>query len=316
MKNHKTLLWDAFCFASLLGIWPRFIEPKLLKITHLTFPFPYLSAPFKILQISDLHFHSGAKPNFLNKLTRSISKEAPDLIAITGDFLCYGKLEDPSRLQQFLQELKAPFGTYAVLGNHDYSQGIGINREGDYDVVEVSSAPFKEGFSRLFYTTTLSKKVTARVKLLEPNPQLLNILNRASIKLLNNQSVQVGNLFNISGIEEHMAGRVNLESTFANYSKELPGIILAHNPDAIPALKKVPGNIILCGHTHGGEVNLPWLWRRFTALENPQYRRGLFYEDQKTIYVSRGVGGTFPFRFNAVPEIVSITLYPSLGICP
>lgn len=310
MKNHKTFLWDAFCFASLFGIWPRFIEPKLLKVTRLTLPLPISAPSFKVLQISDLHFHPGMDQNFLNKLHTAIASESPDLIAITGDFLCHGELEDPLSLQQFLSGLKAPFGVYAVLGNHDYSKGIGINSEGDYDVLETLPAPFKEGFSRLFHTTTLTKKVTTRARELEPHPELLAILKASSIQLLNNRSVQIENLFNISGVGEHMAGRVDLELAFASYSKELPGIILAHNPDAIPALKKSPGNIILCGHTHGGEVNLPWLRKRFAALENPKYLSGLFHEDQKTMIVSRGVGGTFPFRFNAIPEIVSITLKP------
>lgn len=308
MKNHKTILWDAFCFASLFGIWPRFIEPKLLKITRITLPFPLLQPTFKILQISDLHFHGRINKNFLNRLKKSISKESPDLIAITGDFLCHGQLDDPSGFEQFLSGLKAPFGIFAALGNHDYSKGIGINSCGDYDIVESSPAPFKEGFSRLFHTTRLSKKVSESVRKLTPHPELLNILNRSSIHLLNNRSVQVENLFNISGVGEHMAGCVDVESAFENYSEKLPGIVLAHNPDAIPLLKKTPGNVILCGHTHGGEVNLPWIWKRFTALENPKYRSGLFHEDEKAIYVSRGVGGTFPFRFNAIPEIVSITL--------
>lgn len=308
MKNHKTILWDAFCFASVFGIWPRFIEPKLLKITHLTLPFPILQPTFKILQISDLHFHGRVNDKFLNRLKKAISSESPDLIAITGDFLCHGELDDPSGLEEFLSGLKAPFGTYAVLGNHDYSKGIGINNEGDYDIVKSPQAPFKEGFSRLFHTTRLSRKVSESVRQLEPHPELINILKQSSIQLLNNKSVQVENLFNISGVGEHMAGRVDLGSAFKNYSEKLPGVVLAHNPDAIPALMNSPGNVILCGHTHGGEVNLPWIWKRFTALENPKYRSGLFHEDQKAIYVSRGVGGTFPFRFNAIPEIVSITL--------
>lgn len=308
MKNHRTILWDAVCIASLLGIWPRFIEPKLLKMTRLTLPFPISQPTFKIVLISDLHFHEGLNKKFLYKLANSVCKESPDLIVITGDFLCYGRLENPLELEEFLKKLKAPFGTYAVLGNHDYSKGIGINQEGDYDIVEKSPAPIKEGFSRLFRKARLSGKVTERARKLQPHSELLDILKRTSIHLLNNRSIQIENLLNISGIGEHMAGQVDLELAFKGYSTNLPGITLAHNPDAIPALKKTPGNMILCGHTHGGEINLPWLWKRFTPLENPSYRSGLFFENQKIIYVTRGVGGTFPFRFNAPPEIVSITL--------
>lgn len=311
--NRKVFLWDAFCFATVFGIWPRFIEPRLLKTTQVkcSFSLPSNRSSFKIVQISDLHFHQNVDQNFLQKLKIGVLKQAPDLIVITGDFLCYGQLDDPLILKNYLKDLKAPFGTYAVLGNHDYSGAIGINANGDYDVIESHPAPFKAGFSRLFKPVTLTGKVTDTAKALKPHPELLQILHDTSIQLLNNRTVQVEDLFNISGVGEHMAGQVDVIATFENYSKALPGILLAHNPDAIPLLKEKPGQMILCGHTHGGQINLPWIRRRFAALEHPQYYKGLFHENQKMIYVSRGIGGTLPFRFNAVPEIVSITLTKS-----
>jgi predicted MPP superfamily phosphohydrolase len=95
---------------------------------------------------------------------------------------------------------------------------------------------------------------------------------------------------------------------FQGYDNNLPGIILVHNPDAFTQLKAHPGHLILAGHTHGAQINLPWFRNRFCRLENPRYKRGLFQEDGKMMYVSRGLGAVFPLRFNAPPEIVSMTL--------
>ena len=73
-------------------------------------------------------------------------------------------------------------------------------------------------------------------------------------------------------------------------------------------LTNYPGEIILCGHTHGGQVNLPWIVDKLTLMENPRFKRGLFKEKNKWMHVTTGLGGILPFRWFAMPEIVSITI--------
>jgi predicted MPP superfamily phosphohydrolase len=85
-------------------------------------------------------------------------------------------------------------------------------------------------------------------------------------------------------------------------------VVLVHNPDGVKTLRGYPGDVVLSGHTHGGQVNLPWMWKRFAVLENPAVRRGLYYLEGKWIYVNRGIGSVMKFRWFAVPEILSITL--------
>ena len=64
----------------------------------------------------------------------------------------------------------------------------------------------------------------------------------------------------------------------------------------------------MCGHTHGGQVNLPWFWKKFTLMENPQLKRGLVRMLDKWIYINRGVGSIMQFRWFAKPEILLLTL--------
>ena len=109
-----------------------------------------------------------------------------------------------------------------------------------------------------------------------------------------------------------MLGQCRPEKGFEGYQANYPGIILVHNPDGIKTLQDRPGELILSGHTHGGQVYLPWMWKRFTRLENPAVRRGLYHLDGKWIYVNRGIGSVMKFRWFAVPELLSVTLQRKL----
>lgn len=310
----QNFLWDLWCAGSVVGIWPRFIEPYLLKTKHLKIPFQNLPSQFrnfKIVQFSDLHFHAKIPDFFLKKLIQKISKLKPDIIVFTGDFLCRSQLEDEERLKAVLNALYAPYGCYAILGNHDYEKSVSINKWGNYSIVDSHSSNISGGFQRLFYPLEISKKRDPEVDQIDFHSKLLELLKKTTFTLLHNQTVQipVGNSYiNLAGVGEHMLGRVLAEKTFGHYASEYPGVVLAHNPDTIPSLMDFPGDLILCGHTHGGQINLPWISRKLTCLENPEFKKGLKRKRSKWIYISAGVGGMLPFRFLAMPEIVSITL--------
>jgi hypothetical protein len=306
-KNYSNILWDAFCFASVFGIWPRFIEPKLLSTTSFEVNLPKVKQPLKIIQLSDLHFNDAVNGNFLNKILQRVANESPDLILITGDFLCMGRMADAQELKDFLLSLKARLGIYAVLGNHDYTEGLNINSAGYYDTVKSTSLPALSGFKRLWEVPEVRGTATDAAKAVSPNPELLKVLQETSVTLLDNQTVQVGDL-NLTGLGDLMADAVHPEKAFAGYDPDLPGVILAHNPDTVTRLKNYPGGLVLSGHTHGGQINLPWLWKRFTTMENMQFKSGLHKFQDKLLYISRGLGGVIPFRFNTIPELVTITI--------
>lgn len=302
--------WDLFCASTLLGIWPRFIEPKCLFTTHLeiSFKLPHKAPRLRIVQLSDVHINRASSEKFIEKIVKKVTALSPDLIALTGDFLCLGQLEAREKLSLLLEGLKAPLGVYAVLGNHDFTPPLIINAEGNYDVEEKPFSLIHRGWKLLFSRPMVSGKVTRRARRAKPHPLLLELFKQAHIELLDNRTVQVGGLFNLTGLGEHMAGQARPEIAFEGYRSDLSGIVLVHNPDTFPALKLYPGELVLSGHTHGGQINLPLLWKRFTLLENPRYKSGFFQEGDKRLYVSRGLGSALSFRLNAPPEIVSVDL--------
>ncbi len=315
--NFCDFFWDLWCIVSIIGIWPRFIEPKLLQITRHTFNLsscPTALKGLKIIQFSDLHFQKGFSPRYLKRLSEKIHNESPDIVLFTGDFICNSILEkdEQSNLLQFLNELQAPYGCYAVLGNHDYAEYVSANVNGEYDTLqEDQRSIITRGFSRLFGKTKLVKRVTPRAAAMGHHQQLMELLQKSPFQILENVCYQIrikDSFLNICGLGEYTLAKTCPEVAFQSYNPLYPGIILVHNPDAIPLLQNYPGEIVLCGHTHGGQVNLPWMWTKFTLMEHPQFKRGAIEYHGKSIYVNRGVGSLMQFRWFAIPEILVFTL--------
>lgn len=304
------LLWDTWCVISVVGIWPRFIEPKLLKTTRLDVKLPGLKKDLKAVAFSDLHLNPCMSETLLEKIVQQTKAFNPDLIFFLGDFLCDGHLDSKEQLESFLKSFSAPLGVYAVLGNHDYSDSVSINEKGDYDVTS-GVFHFKKAFSRLFSKVKLSSQTTERAQQIKDHYELLETLSKTPFKLLNNKTVlidQDGVKLNITGLGEYMMGKALPEQAYQNYDPSIPGITLVHNPDMIPRLKDYPGSLVLSGHTHGGQINLPWVSNKLTMMEDFRYKIGRVEDPGKTAFISRGVGSVKPFRWNAPPELVLITL--------
>lgn len=315
-KKWQEKLFDIWCIASVIGVWPRFVEPFQLKVNKVSLTLPKRSnalSEMKIVHFSDLHYSASFFPSLRRKLISQINALSPDYIFFTGDFLCRSKLEDASGLKELLCSLKAVFGCYCVLGNHDYSEFVTVSQLGDFDTpsTETTSLIY-QGFHRLFSSKPLTGVITKRAQSTTVHQELCHLLQETPFHLLHNETVQLsflGKSFNLCGLGEYMCGKCDPHKAFAAYDSKLPGIVLVHNPDAIPLLKNFPGDLILAGHTHGGQVNLPFLWKRFTKIQHIEYKRGLKALDgDKWVYVNRGIGGVIPFRWFAPPEITLYTI--------
>ncbi len=316
MKKSRIIdfTWDLFCLTSVLGIWPRFIEPSLLFSSRLELFIDDLPSDlenFSLVQLSDLHFHAGMNERFLRKIQKRTALMKPDLLLFTGDFLCFSDLSSKAALKKFLRGFEAPYGFYACLGNHDYAAWASVNRQGDYDLSEKVSSSIAKGFQLLFRKTKLSGKVTPRAQAIPLHTELLELLAEVNICVLENETRQVevkGSKLNLCGLGDLSLGRSLPEEAFRAYDKAYPGLVLSHNPDSMQYLKDYPGELVLAGHTHGAQVNLPWIWKKFVKFEKEIYKSGLFHFPKKLLYVNRGLGSPLTFRFFAPPEILEIRL--------
>ncbi len=319
------ILWDVWCVISIIGIWPRFIEPRLLFTTKIKIPIPDLPIALdgcKILFFSDIHISLSTSARFLKKVSQRIAQENPDLILIGGDFLTHSRCEGLPQLESFLKSLSCSHGVFACLGNHDYEEYVTL-KEGQFVMQPARKSSIIAGFQRLFgkkkeSSLSSNKPNAPSFSPLEVKPELSALLKKCNVTLLENENISIlhnGTKLQLAGIGDVMAGKVFPEKAFASWDPRYPGVVISHNPDSWPLLKAYPGNLYLFGHTHGGQVNLPWMWKKLTPIINKNMKRGLFKEissypgeDVKTAYVSRGIGSTFPFRWFSTPEIVSLTL--------
>lgn len=314
-SSFSAYLWDLFCISSIVGIWPRFIEPKLLKVSQHKVALKNLSPDLiglKILQFSDLHLHKQTPDAYLRKVSRTINHLKPDIIFFTGDLLCQSKLTDPERLKQFLCSLKASRGCFGVFGNHDYASYVSLNLRGEYDVAPAhGGCSFVRAWKRFFFMHKTRPAVTEKAKAVKDHAALAALLSSTPFHFLQNHTVQLQigrSCLNICGLGDYWVDRCKPEIAFSTYNQEYPGIILSHNPDTVPRLLSFPGEIILCGHTHGAQVNFPWLWNKFTMMEHPEFKRGAVKLGSKTVFINRGLGSVEPFRWFSPPELTLFTL--------
>lgn len=133
-------------------------------------------------------------------------------------------------------------------------------------------------------------------------------LQANGIKVLDNEniSIQVNNkTIYIAGIEDLMTGKPNINKALDE--TKTPTILLTHSPDMFV---KVPEdiNLTLAGHTHGGQVRIPFIGPIFTASNfGDKYTKGLVEEKGRNLITTTGIGTSIlPIRFNCLPEIVVI----------
>lgn len=256
--------------------YAREIEPRMLDITRHSLKDPLLPAGFdgmKIIQFSDTHIGFQYTMKQLKQLITQINELGPDIIFFTGDLLDDPKhFTEKDNIISMLSQLDAPFGKFAVYGNHDHG---GYGSDLYKQIIEQS------GFTLLLNTS-------------------------ANIKLLDGSSIWV------SGIDDAMLGKPDLTEALSEIPPNSFTILLSHAPDKADEAAMYPVQFQLSGHSHGGQIQIPFYGPLVTPPFAEKYVEG-FYKPgdnkQFTLYVNRGLGTTrLPFRFLSQPELTVFTL--------
>lgn len=312
---------DFLCVCSILGIWPRFIEPRLLSKTTLELEFENLPKDFDgftLVHLSDLHLSSKLTDSLLQKVQKELEDFKPDLIIFTGDFICHSKIEQKKRLLQTLQKWRSVAPVLACAGNHDYERYV-TQRSG---LAKVNSKPrpfLLRALGRLFFEREIPSPQSYLPQNLNLLPELQKIIKDADIQLLHNQAHRLSKgaseLF-VIGLEDlwtRGGAFINFNKDFSKQMQDLKDknsltLVLCHNPDMIELLQKFPPSLVLSGHTHGGNISLPWVLGRIKTVKNEKRLRGLSHENNHLLYVNRGLCSPYPLRLFSTPEITKIFL--------
>jgi predicted MPP superfamily phosphohydrolase len=246
-------------------------------------PIPIRNLPgpfhgFRIVQLSDIHLEEFTEPFFLERVVKRVNALIPDLVLLTGDFVTMGAsnfLSGPHaayRCAELLSTLSCPL-RYAILGNHDVAVSAPL----------VTHALQSNGIPVLINRYLPVERKDARIWL--------------------------------CGVEDPATSVPDLDLSLPQKA-DGPVILMAHAPDYADVVVEHPRaslvDLMLSGHSHGGQVRLPFLGPMVLPPMGKKYFEGLYRFAQMQLYVNRGIGTVgVPFRFNCPPEITILTLQPA-----
>ena len=258
---------------ALLGFYAAVLEPDRLVVRSLEIPVPgWQGRPLRVAVLGDLH--AGA-PHItrdkLDALVRLTNRQNPDLIALLGDYVILG-----------------------VLGGHfmepeEVAEGLrGLTAPlGVYAVL---------GNHDWWYN----------------GPRMKAALENVGYRVLQDEVVTVeqdGRRIWVAGLEDEWTRRPDVEKVMGQIPAGAPTLLLTHGPDLFPRVRPFVG-IALAGHTHGGQVRLPFMGAPIVPSRYRQrYAAGWVKEEGKQMFVTSGIGTSIlPIRFRVPPEIVILSV--------
>jgi len=259
------------------------IEPEGLVVTRyaLTPPGWPAGRRLSIAVIADLH--AGGPDMQLPHVRRVVdtaNRLRPDLVVLLGDFIAsyrfaIRRVADPLWAAE-LARLRAPLGTWAILGNHDWWHDLHGVRSALADV---------------------------RIPILENDAVLLGAPGQKFwLAGIGDQLAHPLGHGRFRGVDD-------LPGTLARARTDDPVLLLVHEPDIFP---RVPARVALtlAGHTHGGQIRLPLIWPAFVPSKyGARYAYGHVVENNRHLIVSGGLGtSAIPTRLGMPPEVVHVEL--------
>jgi hypothetical protein len=258
-----------------------FLERRRFEVDHLELPFNGLSSALSqlsIVHLTDIHVGPFMPPEELAAYVEATNRLQPDLIALTGDFVSFSA-DELAPCVETLAGLRARYGIFACLGNHDFYPRIQDRLTDEFGARNIRVLR-NEGMSLEIGNTTLD--ILGIDDLNEGKPDLGRALK------------DVGK----------SAGEIRL--------------LLSHRPEVFPEAARAGVDLVLSGHYHGGQVRLtprpesPSIARVLTPYVEGLFERPLGSEGsnrKSLLFVSRGIGITgLPVRINCPPQIAHLTL--------
>ncbi len=262
-------LCGALASAAVGAAYMRWAEPPWFDVTStavaLARPgFDPGEAPLRVLHLSDLHAYRPWVS--LAHIARAVAlgvAQKPDLICLTGDFIT-AEYDDFAAYAEVLRPLTTAAPTFACLGNHDCGRGRAVG--------------------------------------------VRALLAAAGIELLHNRSCEIavrGRRVQLIGVGDWWTGECRPAVAFASAPPRQRAVrlVLNHNPDAKIAFAPHDWDLMLCGHTHGGQIGIPPLARLFAPVQDKRFIAGLYSWEGRQLFITRGVGNLHHARLFCRPEV-------------
>jgi uncharacterized protein len=229
-----------------------------------------LTSGVRVVYLCDLHFGPFIRRRSVAAWIDAALAERPDLVILGGDLVDGWASEDVEPLLRELGRLRAPLGTFATWGNHDY-------------ICFGEPSGFGER------------------------------LEQVGISVLENRGTLVRDDLFLAGLDDVGEGEPDMAAALEGRPEGAACLLAAHNPEVLSVVPPVVG-LTLCGHTHGGQVNLPGIGPLVKASHYTQRLVRGWSRQRALGYVSRGLGvSLLPIRLNCPPELTVLELAPADG---
>jgi uncharacterized protein len=263
MKRRGFLLALGGSGAAAGGVF-RYVEPTWFEVTHTRIALPV--RPKRVLHISDIHMSDGMTAAELEVGLRAGLAEKPDLICLTGDFVSITHGYDRSGLRDLLRRAADTAPSFAVLGNHD--GGSWLSRFGG------DRSPREIG----------------------------ELVASAGVRLLHNESTVMEDL-TLVGTGDVWSRDLDARRAFAGAPRSAATVLLCHNPDGKDRASGHAWDLMLSGHTHGGQARIPGLDPPWTPVSDKRFVAGLYGWQGRQLFITRGLGSPHRVRAFCRPEV-------------
>ena len=236
----------------------------------------------KVLHLSDLHFSGVVPLSYLEKALKLGFADNPDFAVITGDFVTdMPAKEELAKYEALLKKFARKRPVFACLGNHD--GGAWAAKNGGFPTDE-----------------------TVRT-----------MLARAGVLVLQNKKKEIhirGQRIDVVGLgdlwsQQCLPNQCLQKLAFGKRPKRNPILLLNHNPDAKEVLASYDWDLMLSGHTHGGQLIIPFEnYAPFAPVKDRSFTHGLQAWKGRVIHISRGVGNAYGVRLNCRPEVTMLEI--------
>ncbi len=258
--------------AGLLQVARRaFAEPNLLALERheiLLRRLPRELDGLRVVQLSDIHNGPFTPPGQIERAVEVANSLRPDIVALTGDYVSHER-EYAAPCAELMGRLRARCGVFAILGNHDHWTDAAL-------------------ITDLFRAEGIRVLVNEGIRFEHPD--------------------RPGAALWLAGVDDTMVGLEDLPLALAGSREDELKLLLAHNPMILRRAARAGVDLVLSGHTHGGQVT----WRSESSPSGRPRRRllrGLGRQGATQIYVSRGLGTVvLPVRYGCLPEVSLLEL--------
>jgi predicted MPP superfamily phosphohydrolase len=256
-----------------VGKYVPFNQSMWIEFTHKQVPLPRLPVELvglRIGHLTDLHFSGRVQPEFFDRVIDQLNQLKPDVVLLTGD-VC-DKEKCLPWIVPLLSKVHAPCGKFFILGNHD-------NRLAD----------------ELLLRRTIAETGFVDVG----GRQLVHCVCNVPLLLAGNERPWFD-------LADEL--KPTLKSPPQHDDAALK-ILLSHSPDQVGWARRYGFDLMLSGHTHGGQIRFPVIGPVVCpSWYGLRYASGLFLNERPVVHVCRGVSGLFPIRWNCLPEVTILTL--------